>query len=295
MLLKTNIPETTQCFAGRSVEFGDRMLDRLIVDDQANKLQVVSQIALGNRCGHVPNDPRFYLRPENHKRRPTVLEKAIEALQDAYRWPKKLLKKLLGLNPSKRRKRSERREAMTSFLQVLIHYLDLVTLRVGFYNEKSEFIHLDLEYIAKKARVSLNRAKRAVADLVKAGYIEIVRRFDKKEDGTFKGLPSVRKVSMQFFIDLGADMQRLFIAREWKRKKQEKALAKKNHTKLTGLLKAVTSFGRRPALKRPVSKKQTSFNIENNKNLISSALELHKANPLKSPSDYLKELQRLKE
>jgi hypothetical protein len=297
MLLKTNIPETTQCLAGLSVEFGDRhSLDRLILNDQATKLQAVRPIVIGNHCGHVPNDPRFYHRPENHKRRPAVIEMAISALMSAYGFPKKFLQKLLDLNPSKRRKRSERREAMGSVAQVMLHYIDLTTLRVGFYDASGKFIPLDLKYIAKKAGISVIRAKRAIADLEKAKYAKITRQFNKKEDGTFQGTPSIREVSVQFFIDLGIDIQRLFFAREWKRKKQEKERKKKTYKKLKGMLQAVTSFGgKRSFVKRPTSKKQTSFAINENKSLISTALELHKANPARTPSEYLQELQRLKE
>ena len=144
--------------------------------------------------------------------------------------------------------------------------------------------------------INFIRAKRAVADLVKAGYITITRQFDKKEDGTFKGLPSIREVSIQFFIDLGMDIQRLFFAREWKRKQREKERAKKTHKKLKGMLKAVTAFGgKRSFAKSSTSKKQTSFAINENKSLISTALELHKANPARTPTEYLQELQRLKE
>ena len=60
MFIKTNIPETTQCLTGLSVDFGDRMFDQqaVILNDRTNQIQAV--IISGNRCGHVPDAPRFY-------------------------------------------------------------------------------------------------------------------------------------------------------------------------------------------------------------------------------------------
>jgi hypothetical protein len=292
MFLKTNIPETTQSLPGDLIDFGDS-LDRLgSLNDQVNKLQALRPIMIGNRCGHIPNEPRFYLRPENHKPRPSVLERAIDVLMETYHWPKKLLKKLLGLNLSGRQKRSERREAISSVAQVLLHYLELVKLRVGFHDAEGKFIPLDLEYIATKAGINFIRAKRALSDLAKAGYITITRQFDKKEDGTFSGKASIREISIQFFIDLGTDIQKLFFAREWKRKQQEKAASKKANKKLKGIVQAITSFGRK---KRVTFKRVRADHQKINQNLINQALTLHKLNPERSPSDYLKELQQLNE
>lgn len=283
MFLKTNIPETTECFGGVLVDFGDTT-DRL---HDEKSIQIIGMS--GNRCGHVRGSPRFYLRPADNKSRPTVLEQAIEKLKDVYRRPKKFFNKLVTSNSSSRQKRSERREAVASISQVLLHYLELSTLRVGFYAD-TKFVYLDLEYIANKAGLSFLRAKRAIADLVKAGYIKVTRQFDKKEDGTFSGKPSIREISMQFFIDLGIDIQKLFVTREWKRKKQAKAVAKKANKKLKGIMQAVTGFGQRipSIIKKTYYKKADP-------DLIHKALALHKANPERSPSDYLKELQRLKE
>ena len=100
-----------------------------------------------------------------------------------------------------RQVRSERREAIAAVSQVLLHYLELSTLRVGFYVGLNKFIHLDIEYIAKKANLSFSRAKRAITALAEAGYIKITRQYKKKEDGTFDGEPSIREIAVQFFID----------------------------------------------------------------------------------------------
>jgi hypothetical protein len=274
---------------GAGVDFGDtKQSDRLILNDRANQIQA---LVTGNRCGHATDAPRFFNQPESHKRRPSVLANAIEQLQDVYRRPKKFFRKLSTFHPHDRQKRSERREAIASVSQVLLHYLELSTLRVGFYGSPNKFVPLDLKYIAKKAGLSFSRAKRAITDLAKAGYIKLTRQFTKQDDGTFKGAPSIREIAVQFFIDLGLDVQKLFFARDWKRKKDEKAQAKGAGTRLKGLIRAVTSFGGRMASSVVKGKGAPSIH----QGLISEALALHQANPERSPSDYLKELQRRKE
>ena len=290
MLLKTNIPETTLCFAGAGVDFGDKdkPSDRLILNDRINQIQA---IVSGNRCGHAPHAPRFFDQPDHHKRRPSVLGNAIEALKVVYRRPKKFFRKLSTFHPHDRQKRSERREAIASVSQVLLHYLELSTLRVGFFANSTKFIPLDLKYIAKQAGISFSRAKRAIADLVQAGYLKLTRQFTKQDDGTFKGAPSIREVAVQFFIDLGIDVQKLFFSREWKRKKDDKSLAKGTKQKLRGLIQAASALGGRVMA---TVKRQGKSSVAD-KNLIRMALELHRANPERSPSDYLTELQRLKE
>lgn len=250
---------------------------------------------IGNGCGHNPKYPRFYIRPENHKKRPPVLEKAISALSRSYKFPKKILKSISSVHPQNRLKRSERREAIISLSQVLLHYIDLETLKVGFNKDHGKFLYLDIKYIANKAGISLTRAKRAATDLVKAGYLEVKKQFDHDENGVFKGLPSIRKLSVQFFIDLGLDISALFFSREWKRKKQEKVDSKKSRGTMSKMFKSVLSFS---------PKKVLSSNSHAGKSLLSDlsvdqrkaatyrAMELHKKNPCKTITEYLKELLR---
>src|SRR5579885_77224 len=288
MFIKTNIPETTLCLVGDSVDFGDKMCDQdeMILNDRTNQIQA---IVTGNRCGHEPDAPRFFSPPDHHKRRPTVLDRAIDKWEEVYRKAKKFLGRLATSHSGGRQVRSERREAIAAVSQVLLHYLELSTFRVGFYAGFNKFIHLDIEYIAKKANLSFSRAKRAITALAEAGYIKITRQYKKKEDGTFDGEPSIREISIQFFIDLGMDVQKLFFARDWKRKKEEKAKAKNGLKKLKGIVQAVTSFSGH------IISKTRKQGAPLDQNLISQAITLHRADPSRSCSDYLKELQRLKE
>ncbi len=287
MLLKTNIPETTKSFAS-AVDFGDSTFGQEIINDRIDKIQAKMT---GNRCGHVPGTPRFFRPPDHHKPRPSTLEKAICQFKDVYRQPKRFLKKLVTVHKNGRQKRSERREAVTSVAQVLLHYLELSTLRVGFYTDPDQFKALDLKYIAQKAGISFLRAQRAIADLVKAGYIKVSRQFNKKEDGSFDGLASIRRIAIQFFMDLGINMQQLAFERDWKRKKEEKQRAKAEKSKLSGLLKAALQLeGNKPITH--VVKKQRLQTIDKTKALIDQALTLHQLDPTHSPSDYLKQLQK---
>lgn len=287
MLLKANIPETTVSLAAY-VDFGDKMFDQdqMILNDRTNQIQA---IVSGNRCGHTPDAPRFFCPPGHHKRRPPVLDRAIDKWEEVYRKAKKFFKKLATSHDNGRQVRSERREAIAAVSQVLLHYLELSTFRVGFYAGFNKFIHLDIEYIAKKANLSFSRAKRAITALAEAGYIKITRQYKKKEDGTFDGEPSIREISIQFFIDLGIDVQKLFFARDWKRKNEEKAQAKNGLKKLKGIVQAVTAFSGH------IISKTRKQGAPLNQNLISQAITLHRADPSRSCSDYLKELQRLKE
>jgi hypothetical protein len=183
---------------------------------QAAKERQAKNTCFGNKCGHDPLNPRFYLRPLEHKPRPSVLERTLTVLQDAYFLPEKFLK---ALNV-KRQKRSCRREAIVSVCQVMVHYLDLTTLEVGFFTNKGKFIRLDLHYIAKLAGLTFSRAKRALKDLVKAGYLKVTRQE--------KGEVSIREILFTFFRDLKIDSLRLKRAQHWKRKKLE--METRNHT-----------------------------------------------------------------
>jgi hypothetical protein len=85
MFIETNIPETTHHLNGGD-DFGDPTFDLRIINDRTCKKQEI--LNFGNRCGHIPDEPRFYNRPENHKPRPSILENAIEKLKNVYQQPK---------------------------------------------------------------------------------------------------------------------------------------------------------------------------------------------------------------
>jgi hypothetical protein len=175
---------------------------------------------LGNRCGHDPTTPRYFHPPPEHKARAQVLEKAKSRLAMFYVEP---LQWLNDLSPITRRRRSERREAIAALGQVLLHYVDMVSLKVGIALDLSAFRGLTLEFLAKKAALSLKRTQRALQDLARAGYLTIKRRYRVYVDKgpLFKGLPALKTLSAKFFTHLGIEYHTLVRHREWARKQRE--------------------------------------------------------------------------
>ena len=297
MFIQTNIPESTGSLTGRLVEFGEIHIKQECILPQPTAL---FQALCGNRCGHDPEQLREYHRPPHHKPRPSILEQAIQNAAHYYNAPKKFLKKLGALHPKNRRKRSERREAITSVLQVILHYIELISFKVGMNTTTSEVISLDIHFIADKAGTTPIRARRAIKDLVKAGYIKLSRQWTRKNDGSFVGLPSIREVTLEFFHDLGIDLLRLASVREWKRKKQEKVQGKRARYQLKAMMATASALSASKAantMASVVSKifPKKPFVPTIDRALISQALELYRASPERSPGDYLKMLLRKNE
>lgn len=157
----------------------------------------------GNRCGHSPDRPVFFGAPESHANRPGVLRKLGDKIKDYYYSPRKILPTLDLANGSERQQRSERREGCLRILGCLTHYTELATLRVGIPQADGSFQGLTLPYLADKAGLSLRRAERAIADLVRAGVITVHKRCDRKEDGSYKGYAAVRTVTKALFAVFG--------------------------------------------------------------------------------------------
>jgi hypothetical protein len=294
MLIK-NIPESTLSLVGTGVGLGNLHIQHVeILPQPATLLQAL----FGNGCGHHPKQLREYNRPLHHKPRPSILEQAIKNAAQYYHAPKKFLKNLNTLHPQNRRKRSERREAITSVLQVLLHYIELMSLKVGINTPASEVICFDIHFIADKAGIEPIRARRAMKDLVKAGYLKISRQWTRKDDGDYIGLPSLREFTLEFFHDLGIDLLRLASTREWKRKKEEKAQGRRGRHRLKRIIATVSALSGSKAI-NPINsilskfyKPPSTTDSSKKQAHIRQALELHKANPAISISDYYRLLQK---
>lgn len=127
---------------------------------------------------------------------------------------------------STRTMRKDQRNAISALLQVLLSHLDLKTMQIGIYNpETNVFIHLSLEYLAKKARLTLRRAQRAMSWLYDAGYVVGFRQssFDL-DTNEYCHKPSVRKISLFLLQDLGITNLALQRARNKSRKHLERFL-----------------------------------------------------------------------
>jgi len=189
----------------------------------------------GNRCGHDPKHPNF--APPNSKR-PKFIQKAIEKIHDAYTDLSVLL--TLNFHIHGFKVRSERREAYSKVLAVVLEHTDLATLRVGFPTENG-FFNYTLEYLAARTGMGLRRVARAIRDLKKIGFLIISQIRERLTDGSYRSFSAIKTVSTTLFNALGLrgwlDKERAN-ARERLRIKQktyEKACAKKGATMMKQL------------------------------------------------------------
>ena len=158
----------------------------------------------GNRCGHVPSAPRFFTPPDNHAPHPRILVRLQEAIETYFSNPD-CLPSLNAANGSARSQRSERREACLSLLGALIHYLDLVTLRVGLPQDDGTLRGLSMPFLAERAGLGLRRAERACRDLVRAGLLKIHPRVEATAEGGHQGFPAIRRIPAALFKIFGLD------------------------------------------------------------------------------------------
>jgi len=179
----------------------------------------------GNWCGHNPQSPRFFQKPQAHKDRPKILTWAIDAWQRFYSLPTSYFKEIRMRRNSTRQQRSEAREALASISQVLLHYTELATLRVGVPHSSEGFRSLTVEFLADKAGIGLKRAQRAIKLLVRAGYLKMIERFDVKQEGgkeRFIGLAAVKCLTPAFFKACNINLQALSAQRGLARKRLNK-------------------------------------------------------------------------
>lgn len=156
----------------------------------------------GNNCGHIPDSPRWFEPPPQHTR-PKIISKVIGEIRRYYPDPASTIPSLNLANGSDRQQRSERREACLSVLGCLLHYLDLVTLRVGIPQADAAFQGISMPFIAEKSGLTLKRTERAVRDLVKAGLITVHPLCEKLSDTVYKGYAAIRTVSAKLFTIFG--------------------------------------------------------------------------------------------
>lgn len=203
----------------------------------------------GNRCGHNPDDPRYFQPSEAHKLRPSVIQFALNNVKRFYENPTKWLQSLKRTRTSKKQERSEARESDADVIGVLLHYTELSSLRVGFHDVTGDFISLDMRFIARqlgwrtdeddkkdKARIEqglkpkdrgIKRVWRSIARLKRAGYLTVQRKFKVKikpgQETQYKGIAAIRTIHQKLFIELGISLTKL----SFKRREATKRLKKK--------------------------------------------------------------------
>lgn len=184
----------------------------------------------GNWCNHNPYDPKFYTPPEQHGYRPDVILQAQASLKNFYWSPSRYLPSLIISRTSFRQERTEGRERDATVLGVILHYLELASMRVGIPNKDGFFKSLSMKDIAlrtgwrtkeddndpKTKDKGIKRVWRAMQSLKKAGYITIHRRVEKALEGEkeYSSLPAIRAVSTILFHELNVSIQKLNMRRK---------------------------------------------------------------------------------
>lgn len=185
----------------------------------------VGMVRQGNWCGHNPDFPRFFQKPQQHKERPKIITWAIDCWRRFYGLPASYFKEIRMQRCSLRQQRTESREALASISQVLLHYTELASLRVGIPHASEGFRSLTIAFLADRAGIGLKRAQRAIKLLVRAGYLKMIERFDVKDDKgkeRFVGLAAVKSLTPSFFKACGINLQALSAQRGLARKRLNK-------------------------------------------------------------------------
>ena len=202
----------------------------------------------GNFCGHDPKNPRFIIK--NHpyfvpaetddlgdKRRPQILYDIVEKVKAYYDDPD-VMPVLQQANFEKRtsekKRRSEARERVISLLTAMIMCMDLSSLRVGQPTKSGGFFNYSIKWLAKKAKLSISRAERAMSDLNDATLIHSYqyRELIDKEKKEYIAHNAARVFDFKFFKMLGIDQKKFSNARRVASKKQ-KDIAEKYVAALT--------------------------------------------------------------
>lgn len=188
---------------------------------------------------------QWFSAPDHHKPMAHLPVRALECLKGAYNEPRITLK---GLQfRIKRQIRSERRKSMLILLQTMLYYSDHETFKVGRYiNGKWE--SLSLERLARYARMSYTRAKRAFNDLVKQAYISSELCWERKK-GKIINLPSVKRLTMRLFKELNLydQMDKLRLYKLDRRLKKEKKEEIKSSRVQMGILSEIMRPVAQPA------------------------------------------------
>lgn len=174
----------------------------------------------GNRCGHNPRRPRLHpaggtLREGGY---PHILKRAAEKAVEWYKKPYKCSPLLKDGKPM----RSERREACQVILETIFSLMDLASLQLGTPTLDNGFVDVDMKQIMERSGLKKRRCERAIAELIRAGFLSTKRRSGQNEQGEYFGLRSIRTVQVALFSWLQLDKR---LATE--RKKASERLAAK--------------------------------------------------------------------
>lgn len=161
----------------------------------------------GNRCGHNPKRPNLMPLDALQKdkgRLPYLLERATEKALEWYQKPYKCKPLLKGKDANKPM-RSERREACLRVLRAIFETMELASLQLGTPTLDGGFIDVSMAQLTARSGLKKRRCERAIAELIRAGFLTTKRRSGQNEQGKYFGLRSIRTVQVALFEWLGLD------------------------------------------------------------------------------------------
>lgn len=210
-------------------------------------------LGTGNRCGHDPASPAWYLFnvPKTKNNIPHVMRKLLEGVKNYYYSPA-MLPTLANLNGKRnidgqpRLNRSEAREAESLIMAAILHLTEYATLRVGTPLPSGEFIHRSCTEIAQVAGLidprspedkpepsqrfwrGFRRLKNAGAFDVHRQYEKIIGEYEKAPNGMMKpkmrARPAIKNLNFHFLVAIGCvSYEALKKFRTWCSNKLKKA------------------------------------------------------------------------
>jgi hypothetical protein len=177
---------------------------------------------------------------------------------DAYlRDPSRHLPTLNAANGSARQQRVERRVACVQLLRAMLKYLDLASLRVGIPQRDGGFLNMTLPFLAKHAGLPVRRAERAMRDLLRAGLVMAQQRAERTDDGSYRGLASLRQLPAALFgvFQLSKWLRHYRAAAQVAKAEREKLRDSRAEAQVT---LALNSLVRRLHVRRPAGKAQSA-------------------------------------
>lgn len=217
-------------------------------------------LGTGNRCGHDPLAlavDRLNLHTPSGGNWPKLIKVAIDRIQAYFKQADALpplahLSKKQNQDGSMRQNRSEAREGHALVLSVIFTYLDLKSLRVGYYTSTGAFVSISFLDIARRCdmtcqvkvrddagkvvvgkfkEVPTSRFWRTVRDLKNAGAISVFEQYEEKDAGK-RALTAIKAFSAKF----------LQLIAGWTAKRVESA-RKRAHQRVGGFLLGAIEAG----------------------------------------------------
>lgn len=118
--------------------------------------------------------------------------------------PKSNLIRFFFLNKSSRQIREEGRISLYRYLMTIILHTNFSTMICGNRDDQGMVIPYSIEYLARKAGITLQTAKKWNSKLARIGYLKVTHKivWDKNRC-KFSSKPSIKRLTDIFFHDLG--------------------------------------------------------------------------------------------